>query len=110
MAKKERKRPTGTWGKIWFFIWHDNSVWSWLVNIVLAYVLIKFIVYPGLGLLMGTTHPIVAVVSGSMEHTGGFEDWWASPATCTNGSCTKEQWYAEREITKEQFRAFSLKN
>jgi signal peptidase I len=54
--------------KVWHFIWEDDSIWSWIVNIILAFVLIKFIVYPGLGFLLGTTHPVVAVVSSSMEH------------------------------------------
>jgi hypothetical protein len=54
--------------KAWHFIWEDDSVWSWLANIVIAYILIKFIVYPVLGFMLSTTHPIVAVVSGSMEH------------------------------------------
>ncbi len=56
------------WKKIWYFIWESDSIWSWLVNIVLAFIIIKFIVYPGIGLMMGTGYPIVAVVSGSMEH------------------------------------------
>ncbi len=56
------------WGKVWHFIWEDNSIWSWIVNIILAFVLIKFIVYPGLGFVLGTNFPIVAVVSSSMEH------------------------------------------
>jgi hypothetical protein len=56
------------WGKVWHFIWHSNSIWSWIANIIIAFVLIKFLVYPGLGLVMGTTHPIVAVVSESMDH------------------------------------------
>ena len=54
--------------KAWHFIWEDDSVLSWLVNIILAFVLIKFIVYPGLGFILQTTHPVVAVVSESMEH------------------------------------------
>jgi signal peptidase I len=54
--------------KTWHFIWYDDSALSWIVNILLAYVLIKFIVYPGLGLILGTQYPIVAVVSNSMEH------------------------------------------
>ena len=54
--------------KVWYFIWEDNSIWSWIVNIILAFVLIKFIVYPGLGFVLGTNYPIVAVVSSSMEH------------------------------------------
>jgi len=53
-------------------VWEDNSLWSWVVNIILAFVLIKFIVYPGLGLVLATTHPVVAVVSSSMEHNAVF--------------------------------------
>ena len=59
---KPKKRPTTWYGKVWWFLWEDDSVWSWLANIVLAFVLIKFIVYPGLGLALQTSHPIVAVV------------------------------------------------
>ena len=87
--------------KVWHFIWEDNSVWSWIVNVILAFVLIKFIVYPGLGFVLATTHPIVAVVSESMEHHGmGFDDWWKA-----NGA-----WYESNGITKSQFSEFLLKN
>lgn len=67
MAKKNKDFKK-TLKKIWYFIWEDDSFLSWIVNIILAFVLIKFIVFPGLSLLLGTTHPVVAVVSGSMEH------------------------------------------
>jgi len=86
--------------KIWYFIWDDNSIWSWIVNIVLAFVLIKFIVYPGLGFLLSTSHPIVAVVSSSMEHEGDFEYWWRQ----------SDDWYISHGISKETFLEFSLKN
>lgn len=66
--KKQNKKPKSTWRKIWYFIWEDDSLLSWIVNIVIAFILIKFVVYPGLGFVLGTTHPVVAVVSGSMEH------------------------------------------
>src|SRR3989338_8583702 len=26
--------------KVWHFVWEDNSVWSWIVNIVLAFLII----------------------------------------------------------------------
>jgi signal peptidase I len=104
-----RKEPRTTMGKLWHFLWHDNSVWSWIVNIVLAYVLIKFLVYPGLGLLMGTTHPIVAVVSSSMEHPGGFDAWWESAALCET-PCTQAGWYAAAGIGREQFREFPFRH
>ncbi|MFC1768566.1 signal peptidase I [Nanoarchaeota archaeon] len=86
--------------KIWWFIWEDDSIWSWIVNVILAFILIKFIVYPILGLALATSHPIVAVVSGSMEHQGSFDEWWA----------TQQDWYSEKNISKEQFQEFSLKN
>ncbi|MFH2021627.1 MAG: signal peptidase I [archaeon] len=65
---KEKKKPKTLFGKVWYFIWDDDSVLSWIVNIVLAFILIKYLIYPGLGFLLGTTHPVVAVVSGSMDH------------------------------------------
>ncbi|MCM2326161.1 MAG: signal peptidase I [Candidatus Woesearchaeota archaeon] len=67
-AKKSKKELKTTWQKVWYFIWDDDSLLSWIVNIVLAFILIKFVIYPGLGFVFGTSHPVVAVVSGSMEH------------------------------------------
>lgn len=56
------------WKKVWYFLWEDDSIWSWIVNFVLAFILIKYLIYPGLGWILGTPFPIVAVISGSMEH------------------------------------------
>ena len=55
--------------RCWHFFWHSDSGWSWLANIVVAFVVIRVIGYPLLGVLLGTPFPIVAVVSESMEHT-----------------------------------------
>ena len=97
MNKRKLKKQIG---KIWYFVWEDNSIWSWIVNIILAFVLIKFIVYPGLGFLLSTSHPVVAVVSESMEHNIGFDEWWEK----------NKEWYIENGIDKEYFEKFSLKN
>jgi signal peptidase I len=86
--------------KIWYFIWEDDSIWSWIVNVILAFVLIKFIVYPGLGFVLSTSHPVVAVVSESMEHNMEFDKWWEE----------NKDWYVENGIDKEYFETFSLKN
>jgi hypothetical protein len=87
--------------KTWYFIWEDNSIWSWIVNIILAFVLIKFIVYPGLGFILSTSHPVVAVVSRSMEHNSmNFDKWWES----------NQDWYLENDITKKDFKEFYFKN
>lgn len=86
--------------KAWHFLWHEDSFLSWLVNIVLAFVLIKFIVYPLLGAMLGTSFPIVAVVSPSMEHRESFDLWWGDFGG----------WYEKNNITKAEFKQFPLKN
>ncbi|MBI1936280.1 signal peptidase I [Candidatus Woesearchaeota archaeon] len=97
--------------KAWRFIWEDNSVWSWLANLAIAFVLIKFIVYPGLGFLLQTSHPVVAVVSESMEHNGNFDEWWekANGKYAVNNIIV-EKWYINNGIEKRDFAAFPFKN
>jgi signal peptidase I len=56
------------WKKTWYFIWESDSILSWIANIIIAFVLIKFVIYPALGFALQTNYPVVAVVSGSMEH------------------------------------------
>ncbi|MFO7710163.1 MAG: signal peptidase I [Candidatus Woesearchaeota archaeon] len=88
------------WGKIWYFIWEDDSLLSWTVDLLISFVIIKFLVYPGLGLALGTTHPIVAVVSGSMEHDGTFDSWWES----------QKGLYDQYNITREEFSEYPFAN
>ncbi|MBT7903243.1 signal peptidase I [Candidatus Woesearchaeota archaeon] len=113
MSLKNAKR---IWKKVWYFIWEDDSWLSWAVNVILAFVLIKFIIYPILGLILSTSYPIVAVVSGSMEHDGNFDQWWESGAYCDSLSqntitvCNQELHYSKYEITKEQFKEYRYKN
>jgi len=98
------------WKGLWYFIWEDNSLLSWVVNVILAFVIIKFLLYPGLGFLFSTTHPIVAVVSGSMEHDGGFNTWWSSTALCNAKYCSQAEYYSNYAISREEFLKFSFKN
>ncbi len=111
MGKKQIKKSLK---KVWWFIWESNSPWSWIVNILLAFIIIKFIVYPGMGFMLGTTHPVVAVISGSMEHEGTFDEWWDGKSCCTNFECTEkisqEELYIPYLITKTQFEEFRFKN
>ena len=79
--------------KVWHFIWVDGSILSWIVNAALAFLLVKFIIYPLLGMVLGTSYPVVAVISGSMEHNGlGFDAWWES----------NKGWYLQNDISKEE--------
>jgi len=86
--------------KLWYFIWEDDGILSWIANIALSFILIKFVVYPGLGLLLTTSHPVVAVVSESMEHNNGFDGWWEKSSA----------WYIDNGIKKDAFGDFPLKN
>ncbi|MFH1506444.1 MAG: signal peptidase I [archaeon] len=113
MFKKERtvkKKPATFWGKLWYFIWYEDSVASWVVNIILAFIIIKYILYPGIGLAVGTDLPIVAVVSESMEHDGSFDEWWQSEARCDNEDCTQQEWYNNYNINKNDFDDFPFSN
>lgn len=114
MDKKFSKQIKKGLKKLWGFIWESNSIWSWIVNIILAFVIIKFIVYPGLGLIVGTSHPVVAVISSSMEHNGNnVDEWWASEC-CMDIMCTKrtsqETLYIPYLITSNKFKEYSFKN
>lgn len=96
-------------GRVWHFLWEDDSLLSWAVNIIIAFILIKYIVYPGLGVAFGTTHPIVAVISGSMEHDGSFDSWWQSTA-CQSGTCTQEEYYSRFNISRNEFLEYPFHN
>ena len=66
MDKLDKLKQHGK--KAWNFFWNEDSVSSWIANIIVAFIVIRFIVYPVLGAALGTSFPIVAVVSESMEH------------------------------------------
>lgn len=86
---------------IWYFIWEDDSIESWAVNVILAFLIVKFIVYPLLSLVLATSYPVVAVVSGSMEHNCmGFEAWWAE----------KQSWYEGNQMGIDVFENSHFKN
>ncbi len=87
--------------KTYHFLFKEDSILSWIVNIVLAFILVKFVIYPLLALILGTQLPLVVVISGSMEHNGlNFDEWWDE----------NKDWYEERGITKEMFFDYKFKN
>ena len=64
--------------RCWDFLQEDS--WpSFLVTLVLAFIVIKFVFFPGLSLLTGTSLPLVIVESCSMyHHEDGFENTFTS--------------------------------
>lgn len=107
--------------KIWKWIWDSDSILSWIAALFIIYVIVKFIFFPGLSLIMGTSLPLAGVESSSMDHhivpddNGGLN-------LCGNFYEKKEQvdfnkywelcgkWYEDRNISKEEFLKFSLKD
>jgi signal peptidase I len=112
--------------KSWNWIWNSNSIWSWIVALAIIWIFIKLIFFPGLSLILGTSLPIAGVESSSMDHYIVKDD--AQRLTlCSNvysKNAKKEigfidfnkyweicgEWYENKEISKEDFSKFSLKN
>lgn len=107
--------------KFWNYVWNGDDYKSLLLSIVVAFILIKFIFYPVIGFALSTTHPIVAIVSGSMEHKITNKES-PLPSICgnqftINGKLTLDAywkicgpWYEDRNITKDNFNEFHFKN
>lgn len=54
--------------QFWHYLWYDDSIGSYIVNFIVAFIFIKFIFFPAVGFALNNDYPIVAIVSGSMEH------------------------------------------
>lgn len=99
--------------KLFFYIkkfikFLDEDSWqSTIINILLAFLIIKFLVFPGLSFVLNSDFPIVAVVSQSMQHDNpllnkktDFDDWYKY----------HETYYNNYNITKNDFLKFPQKN
>ena len=106
----------------WNWLWNSDSIWSYVVFLILIFILVKFIFLPGLGLIFGTSLPLAIVESSSMEHYAlqtssvnfdicgkiflekiflDKENYWD---TCGD-------WYTQNtNISKEEFQSFSFNN
>jgi len=113
-----KQEDQGPIRKFWNWLWHSDSISSWLVALALAFITVKFIFFPALSLITGTSLPLVVVESSSMEHpnslsggivggiTGGviadnddFEFWWEE----------KGKWYEQKGIEKQETKSWPLK-
>lgn len=75
--KKELKKYLK---KFWYIVWKDDSLKGWIVSIIFLFVIIKFIFFPTLSFITGTSLPLAIVESCSMYHKGNllsnFDNWW----------------------------------
>ena len=105
--------------KLWHFMWNSDSLYSLIFDLVIAFVLIKYVIYPVIGVTLHTDHPVVAIVSGSMEHfpndyglcgvvdrgilssyKANFTNWWKYCGS----------WYVLHNITINEFGRFPFKD
>jgi len=98
------KKLKEVWKKFWFLLWKDDSLKGWIFSIVFLFVFIKFIFFPVLSFITGTSLPLAIVESCSMYHNGNilsdYNKWWNK----------HENKYSEFNIVKEEFENFKLKN
>jgi len=127
------KEITGTIKKSWNWIWNSDSIWSWLVALILIFVFIKFIFFPGLSLIQGTSLPLAGVESSSMDHSAlKYCQSYNSQGKCMTYSNNYEicgekfdkktyfnldnywntcgDWYENKGVSKEEFSGFTMKN
>jgi len=116
--------------RVWDFIWNSDSAASWAVDLILAFILVRFIIFPVLGFLLVTSLPLVVIESGSMEH-----ETIKFCADSEMGECLEYkhkicgfifnekqkfnvdgywnlcgQWYKDKNISKEQFSGWDFNN
>jgi len=100
-----------------YTIFDDESIVGWIAAFIFMFLLLKFIVMPISGFVLNTNYPVVAVISGSMEHKlnsdgfvcgkrpndykTNFDNWWN---TC--GYYYEDNY----NITKDNFSSFPKKN
>jgi|TARA_Y100000034_G_scaffold122476_1_gene167967 signal peptidase I len=96
-----KKKLKNLWDQFWFLLWKDDSLKGWVFSIIIIFVFIKFIFFPGLSLVTGTSLPLAIVESCSMYHNGNllsnYNEWLQD----------HEEKYSEFEI--ENFKDFKFK-
>jgi len=89
--------------KFWYLLWKDNSLKGWIFSILFIFIFIKFIFFPGLSLITGTSLPLAIVESCSMYHQGNifsnYDLWWER----------HDEKYSELNISKQGFEDFIFK-
>jgi hypothetical protein len=67
--------------KTWNFLVHEDSIASFVADALLILIIGNFILFPGIGMALNTEFPVVAVISGSMDHHNiNAEEWWVQNA------------------------------
>lgn len=106
-----KKMSKEYWKKFWYLIWEDESLWGWIISLIFAFLLIKFVFFPATSLIMGTSMPLVVVESNSMHHPGNFLfNYFGSDKLFVQWWQISSEWYTGRGIDFENALEWSLKN
>ncbi|MBU3912730.1 MAG: signal peptidase I [Nanoarchaeota archaeon] len=108
--EKEVKNIKEEIKKSWDWLWHSDSLLSWVVALIFAFIIVKFIFFPLISVILATKLPLVVVESGSMSHPGSFfgntfsthsafNEWWQSSF----------EWYESHNIQKSQAEYWPLR-
>lgn len=76
--------------RFWDFFWHGKSIWSYIFFVIISFLFLRYIAYPGFLLLMGW-RDIVAVLSNSMHHGTSINSTYYSWLE-SNGYYDYEHW------------------
>lgn len=96
--------------KTWKFIWKDDSIWSWIVSLILAFIIVKFIFFPLLSLGLGTSLPLVVVESESMHHPENFiSNWFGALSSFSVWWNENHAWYESKGITEQDAESWRLR-
>lgn len=87
----------------YFLLFKDDSFKGWIFSVLFIFLFIKFIFFPTLSFLTGTTLPLAIVESCSMYHDGNLlsdqNAWWEN----------HESKYLSQDINKLNFQDFKFK-
>ena len=98
-----------------FWNWlKGDSFGSWIVSLILAFVIVKYIFFPTLSFLLATSLPLVVVESASMHHPAAqgvagvgaaigisdFQKWWDE----------KGSWYTGHSISEQEVQSWPFEN
>lgn len=86
--------------KFWDFLWKSNSIWSWIIDLILIFLIVKFIFFPMMGLIFATPLPFVIIESNSMHHAGNFDEWYNEFGL----------WYENNDISREDILKWPYNN
>ena len=101
MKQESKKERDNIFKKTWNFLYKDDSLLSLIISLIIIFLIIKFIFFPLLTLVFGTSLPLVIVESNSMHHSGNFIDnFFSSSPAIDLWWDEKGQWYLDKNLSR----------